>query len=370
MLVYFTNLSRVKNGTVPNEEAVSRDIPSSSNPIQAALDEYFRGPSAAERSRGLFAPWDGFVGYQRLQFSNGILRVYLSGSCQPENSAYNISQPLIATLKQFEGVEYVKLYDEYGHSRDREGRTQTVFDPSVLPPEVFEMASSLHSESVITVTGKVRPRPPGTTNPKIVTGEVEVMAQSFDVLNMAEVLPFPVDDPELAVPQAATLYHALSADAGVLYGLGIAGKSRSAAGVVYEAEVAVVHLGAGGRPARVGGVRFHLASHPSGVAVTPRGVLLVLATRELLAFSLADPVAPRQVARLELSSDPDDRWIELAVLDSGAAVAVLDASRNRVRAISLADPAAPSTCFSTVLGRSCARASGAARGVAPEAVGR
>ncbi len=159
-----------------------------------------------------------------------------------------------------------------------------------------------------------------------------------------------VDDPELAVPQAATLYHALSTDAGLLYGLGIAGKTRSAAGVVYAAEVAVVHLGAAGRPARVGGVGFHLASHPSGVAVTPRGVLLVLATRELVAFSLADPVAPRQIARLELSSDPDDRWIELAVLDSGAAVAVLDASHNRVRAISLADPAAPSTISELALG--------------------
>jgi aspartyl-tRNA synthetase len=82
--------------------------------------------------------------------------------------------------------------------RDREGRTQTVFDPSDLPAEVFEPASNLRSESVVRVTGKVRARPAGTTNSKIATGEVEVVAEDLEVLNQAEVLPFPVDDPEVA----------------------------------------------------------------------------------------------------------------------------------------------------------------------------
>jgi aspartyl-tRNA synthetase len=82
--------------------------------------------------------------------------------------------------------------------RDREGRTQTVFDPSDLPKELFEQAAALRSECVIRVTGKVRQRPAGTNNPKIATGEVEVAASKLDVLNTAEVLPFPVDDPEVA----------------------------------------------------------------------------------------------------------------------------------------------------------------------------
>ncbi|HET7625079.1 MAG TPA: aspartate--tRNA ligase [Verrucomicrobiae bacterium] len=82
--------------------------------------------------------------------------------------------------------------------RDREGRTQTVFDPSDLPKELFDRAASLRSECVVSITGKVRQRPEGTNNPKIATGEIEVLAQSFDVLNMADVLPFPVDDPEIA----------------------------------------------------------------------------------------------------------------------------------------------------------------------------
>ena len=82
--------------------------------------------------------------------------------------------------------------------RDREGRTQAVFDPSDLPTELFETASKLHSESVISVTGKVRVRPDGTKNEKIDTGLVEVVAEQLQVLNHADVLPFSIDDPEVA----------------------------------------------------------------------------------------------------------------------------------------------------------------------------
>jgi aspartyl-tRNA synthetase len=82
--------------------------------------------------------------------------------------------------------------------RDREGRTQSVFDPSDLPKDLFEQAAALRSECVVRITGKVRPRPAGTNNPKIPTGEIEIAASALEVLNMAEVLPFPVDDPEVA----------------------------------------------------------------------------------------------------------------------------------------------------------------------------
>src|SRR5207247_8416418 len=77
-------------------------------------------------------------------------------------------------------------------------RTQTVFDPSALPKEIFEQAAALRSECVVRITGKVRPRPPGTNNAKIPTGEIEIVAETVEVLNLAEVLPFPVDDPEIA----------------------------------------------------------------------------------------------------------------------------------------------------------------------------
>jgi aspartyl-tRNA synthetase len=82
--------------------------------------------------------------------------------------------------------------------RDREGRSQTVFDPSDLTKELFDQAAALRSECVVSVTGKVRHRPEGTNNSKIPTGEIEIGVVSLEVLNMAKVLPFPVDDPEAA----------------------------------------------------------------------------------------------------------------------------------------------------------------------------
>src|SRR5215207_5193470 len=72
--------------------------------------------------------------------------------------------------------------------RDREGRTQTVFDPSDLSKDLFERAASLRSECVISVTGKVRKRPEGTDNLKILTGQVEIAVTALELLNYAEVL--------------------------------------------------------------------------------------------------------------------------------------------------------------------------------------
>ena len=49
--------------------------------------------------------------------------------------------------------------------RDREGRTQTLFDPADLAKDIFEVATHLHSESVLEITGKVRVRPTGEVTP-------------------------------------------------------------------------------------------------------------------------------------------------------------------------------------------------------------
>lgn len=81
--------------------------------------------------------------------------------------------------------------------RDREGITQVVFDPSDLSAETFEKASSLRSESVIEVTGNVRPRPDANT--KLPTGAIEVAVQSLEILNLADVLPFPINNTEAAL---------------------------------------------------------------------------------------------------------------------------------------------------------------------------
>ena len=76
--------------------------------------------------------------------------------------------------------------------RDREGLTQVVFHPQEFP-EAAEAAHSLRNEFVVQISGKVTARLEGTVNPRLATGEIEVVAYSLQILNRSEVLPFPLD---------------------------------------------------------------------------------------------------------------------------------------------------------------------------------
>jgi aspartyl-tRNA synthetase len=119
-------------------------------------------------------------------------RTHHCNELRPEHAGQTVTLAgWVHSRRDLGGVLFIDL-------RDREGRTQTVFDPADLPKDVFDTATKLHSESVIEVTGKVRARPGGTNNDKIATGQVEVLVKELTVLNHADVLPFPVDDPEVA----------------------------------------------------------------------------------------------------------------------------------------------------------------------------
>lgn len=83
------------------------------------------------------------------------------------------------------GVIFVDL-------RDREGLLQIVFDPD--SPEIFAEAERIRGEYVLAVNGRVRPRPEGTVNPKLGTGEIEVLATQLTVLNESETPPFHHDE--------------------------------------------------------------------------------------------------------------------------------------------------------------------------------
>jgi len=84
------------------------------------------------------------------------------------------------------GVVFVDL-------RDREGLTQVVFRPE----ENAELAKEAHHlgyEDVIQVEGKVSARAPGMENPRLPTGDIELVADKLRILNRADVLPFPIDN--------------------------------------------------------------------------------------------------------------------------------------------------------------------------------
>ena len=85
-------------------------------------------------------------------------------------------------IRDHGGLLFIDLRDHYG-------LTQCVVDPD-LP--AFGEAEKLRSEFVIRVDGRVRKRPPGTENPEMPTGLVEVYVQEIEVLGPAGDLPLPV----------------------------------------------------------------------------------------------------------------------------------------------------------------------------------
>ena len=92
---------------------------------------------------------------------------------------------------------WVRSYRDHGgivfiDLRDRDGLTQIVFDPSDDATR-HALARSLRPEWVISAAGRVRPRGPERINPKLPTGEIEVIAADLVVLNKADTVPF---DPE------------------------------------------------------------------------------------------------------------------------------------------------------------------------------
>ena len=78
--------------------------------------------------------------------------------------------------------------------RDVTGIVQVVFSPEIAP-SVHEQAHEIKPEYVVTIKGTVSPRPEGTENPNIATGQIEVLVSSFSVLNTCKPLPFQLDEP-------------------------------------------------------------------------------------------------------------------------------------------------------------------------------
>ena len=91
--------------------------------------------------------------------------------------------------RDHKGVLFIDL-------RDRYGKTQVVFGPG-CGEELQELARTLRSEYVISVTGQVAPRPEETANPKLATGEIEVRATRLTLLNKSPTPPVSPSGQEL-----------------------------------------------------------------------------------------------------------------------------------------------------------------------------
>ncbi len=92
----------------------------------------------------------------------------------------------VHTRRDHGGLIFVDL-------RDRGGITQVVFNPEASA-EAHTLGHDIRSEYVLSVTGTVSPRPGSTVNPKLPTGEIEVLVTELAVLNTAKTPPFIIED--------------------------------------------------------------------------------------------------------------------------------------------------------------------------------
>ncbi|WP_337742548.1 aspartate--tRNA ligase [Fusobacterium gonidiaformans] len=93
----------------------------------------------------------------------------------------------VDTKRDLGGLTFIDL-------RDREGKTQIVFDVDYTNKEIIETAQKLRNEAVIKVVGEVKER--ASKNLNISTGEIEVFVKELEVLNQCDVLPFQITGTE------------------------------------------------------------------------------------------------------------------------------------------------------------------------------
>lgn len=114
-----------------------------------------------------------------------MLRTHLAGELRKDIAGQTVTLTgWVSRRRDHGGVIFIDL-------RDRSGIAQVVFRES----EVAERAHDLRSEFCVKVTGVVEPRPEGSENPNLPSGEIEVNVTDLEVLNKSAALPFQIDDP-------------------------------------------------------------------------------------------------------------------------------------------------------------------------------
>ena len=88
--------------------------------------------------------------------------------------------------------------------RDRHGITQVVVDAADAP-DAHAIASRVRNEFVVSVGGEVVRRGPGTENPRMPTGEIELRATDLDILSEAKTPPFYINEPDAPVDEGLRL---------------------------------------------------------------------------------------------------------------------------------------------------------------------
>ena len=118
----------------------------------------------------------------------GLKRTFMCGQLGTADEGKNVTvMGFAAKRRDFGSLIFVDL-------RDRTGIVQAVFDSSSVDNSIFDKASSIRSEYVLAISGKVRKRDKDSINPKLSTGEIEIVATELRILSEAETPPFAIED--------------------------------------------------------------------------------------------------------------------------------------------------------------------------------
>lgn len=123
------------------------------------------------------------------QFVTDIKRTHSCGSLSLRDKGKKVVLfGWVSVRRDHGGLVFIDL-------RDREGITQIVLDPK-KSPDLKKVASEVRGEYVVAAEGIVTARPEGMVNTKIPTGEIEVSASRFEILNRSETPPFVISRPQ------------------------------------------------------------------------------------------------------------------------------------------------------------------------------
>ena len=115
-----------------------------------------------------------------------MFRTHTNGELNIQNLDQNVTlSGWVQTIRDKGFMMWIDL-------RDRYGITQLVFDADRSSAELLENAHKLGREFVIQIEGKVIERV--SKNPKIPTGEIEILVEKLTILNQSEVPPFTIED--------------------------------------------------------------------------------------------------------------------------------------------------------------------------------
>ena len=136
--VFLIDDFRVEDGTPPYVRAVSRRV-RPQTPATGVMDRLFAGPTPFEAESGLRPPTfpsptarSGATGFDDLTIRNRIARVRLTGGCDSGGSTVTIANEIFPTLRQFDNVDFVKIYSPAGNTAQPFGPSDSI--PACLEP--------------------------------------------------------------------------------------------------------------------------------------------------------------------------------------------------------------------------------------------